>query len=123
MSRGPQPTPITLTDRQTSVLGQITRRQTAAQNIVRRATLILTLGQGVNNQQGATRLCLNRETMRTWRERWLEAAPGLGRAELVTDFSDQELSRFIETVLADAPRPGAPATLTPEEIVHIVAVA
>jgi len=123
MSRGPQPTPIELTDRQTSVLERITRRQTAAQNIVRRATLILTLGQGVNNQQGATRLHLNRETIRTWRERWLVAAPGLGQAEVVADLSDQELSRFIETVLTDAPRLGAPATFTPEAIVRIVAVA
>jgi transposase len=61
--------------------------------------------------------------MRTWRERWLEAAPGLGRAEANPQISDQELTGFIEEVLADAPRPGAPATFSPEQIVLIVAVA
>jgi transposase len=123
MLRGPQPTPIELTERQISILEQITRRQTAAQNLVRRATIILTLADGVNNQQGAECLNLNRETIRTWRNRWLEAAPGLVRAEAAPVISDKELSGFIQTVLADAARPGAPATFTPEEIVQIVAVA
>jgi hypothetical protein len=85
--------------------------------------MILTLGEGVNNQQAANRLHLNRETIRTWRARWQEAASGLLRAEAVPVISDKELTGFIKTVLADEPRPGAPATFTPEQIVHIVAVA
>jgi transposase len=123
MSRGPQPTPIELTDKQTSMLEQITRRQTASQQLVRRANIILTLNEGGNNTQGASQLNLDRHTIRTWRGRWLEAAPGLLRAELSPVISDKELTGYLDEVLADAPRSGAPATFSPEQIVQIVAVA
>ena len=123
LSPGPQPSPLELSGRQKSILEQIVRCQTNPQNLVRRANIILTLGQGVNNQQAANRLNLNRETIRTWRARWQEAAAGLLRAEAVPVISDKELTGFIKTVLADEPRPGAPATFTPEQIVQIVAVA
>lgn len=51
MSYGPQPLPIKLTERQKTTLEQITRRQTASQNLVRRANIILTIAAGMNNQQ------------------------------------------------------------------------
>lgn len=123
MSRGPQPTHIELTDKQTSILEQITRRQTAPQRLVRRANIVLTLDQRVNNQQGADQLNLSRQTIRTWRNRWLEATAGLSRAEEYQTISDKELTGFIEEVLADAPRSGTPATFSPEQIVQTVAVA
>ena len=123
MSRGPQPTPIELTDTQISLLEQITRRQTASQQLVRRANIILILNEGINNEQGADQLNLDRHTIRTWRGRWLEAGPGLLRAEVSPIISDKELTGYIEEVLADAPRSGAPATFSPEQIVQIVAVA
>lgn len=122
MSSGPQPLPIKLTERQRTTLEQITRRQTASQNLVRRANIILTVAAGMNNQQTAQRLALHRETIITWRERWLRAIPTL----LVTEQEEvgaQEWLGLIETVLSDAPRPGAPATFSPEQIVQIVAVA
>lgn len=123
MSYGPQPKSIKLTDKQSSILEQITRRQTAPQQLVRRANIILTLNEGVNNEQGADQLNLDRKTVRTWRGRWLEASPGLLRAEASSVISDKELTGFIEEVLSDAPRSGAPATFSPEQIVQIVAVA
>ena len=122
MSSGPQPLPIKLTERQRTTLEQITRRQTASQNLVRRANIILTVAEGMNNQQTAQRLALHRETVITWRERWLRATPTL----LVTEQEEvgpQEWLGLIETVLSDAPRPGTPATFSPEQIVQIVAVA
>jgi transposase len=123
LSPGPQPLPLELSSRQKSILEQLVRGQTNPQNLVRRAKIILTLGQGVNNQQAANRLNLNRETIRTWRGRWLEIALGLARAEAAPSISDKELTGFIKTVLADEARPGAPATFTPEQMVQIVAVA
>jgi len=120
---GPQPAPLELSSRQKAILEQIVRGQTNPQNLVRRAKIILTLGKGANNQQAANRLNLNRETIRTWRARWQEAAAGLSRAEAVPIISDKELTGFINTVLTDEPRPGAPATFTPEQLVQIVAVA
>jgi transposase len=123
MSRSSQPASVDLTGKQTSLLEQITRRQTASQQLVRRATIILTLNKGGNNEQVADQLNLDRQTIRTWRSRWLAATPGLLRAEASPVISDKELSGFIEKVLNDAPRSGTPATFSPEQIVQIVAVA
>ena len=77
MPRGPQPEPIQITPNLTELLESIVRRQTASQSLVRRATIILNLSQAKNNQQVATRLNLPRETIRTWRQRWLNAFPTL----------------------------------------------
>lgn len=122
MPPGPKPLPIKLTERQKTTLEQISRRQTAPQNLVRRTNIILTIVEGLNNQQTAQELRLDRETVSTWRERWLEAAPTLLVAE-TEKMGEQEWLGLIETVLSDVPRSGTPATFTPEQIVQIVAVA
>jgi len=122
MSPGTQPTPIKLTERQKRTLEQITRRQTASQNLVRRANIILVVAEGMTNHQAAEHLALDRETIRTWRERWLNAIPTLLVAQ-AEEVGAQQWLGLIETVLSDAPRPGTPATFSPEQIVQIVAVA
>lgn len=122
MSPGLQATPIKLSERQKTRLEQIRRRQTNPQNLVRRANIILTVAEGMNNQLAAQHLHLDRETVRTWRERWLEASPILLSAEAEA-IGEPELLGLIEMVLSDAPRPGSPATFRPEQIVQIVAVA
>jgi len=122
MSRGPKPPTVTLTDRMKETLERILRRQTSQQRQVRRAKIILTVAEGYNNQQAAEHLGYNRETVRTWRDRWLEAEAVLLCAE-EEGISDRELMTLVETVLADAYRPGTPDTFTPEQIVQIVALA
>ena len=122
MSFSPQPKPIELSEREKRVLEQIVRGQRNPQNLVRRAKIILTVAEGMNNQQAAHQLKLDRETVRVWRERWLEASPILLAAE-TEEVGAQEWLGLIEMVLSDASRPGAPATFTPEQIVQIVAVA
>ena len=122
MSLSPQPKPIELSEREKRVLEQIVRGQKKPQNLVRRAKIILTVAEGMNNQQAAHQLKLDRETVRVWRERWLEASPILLAAE-TEEVGAQEWLGLIEMVLSDASRPGAPATFTPEQIVQIVAVA
>ena len=98
------------------------RRQTADQRLVRRAALLLALAANpcvgvVARQQGLTRL-----TVRLWRDRWREATPALLQAE-TDEATEQQLLGLIEQVLQDDPRPGTPATFTPEQIVQRVAVA
>ena len=76
----------------------------------------------MNNQQAGQHLGVHRETVGIWRERWSKASPTLLVAE-AEKVGAQEWLGLIETVLSDAPRSGVPATFTPEQIVHIVAVA
>ena len=122
MARGPQPVNIMVTQKQKEILESIIRRQTNPQNLVRRARIILIIASGMNNQQAAEDQNLDRKTVRIWRERWLEASPSLLTAE-TEGVGDKELRALIEAGLSDAPRPGTPATFTPEQIVGLVALA
>jgi transposase len=111
-----------LTARQQSVLEQITRRQTNPQHLVRRAQIILTAATTLNNDQVAQTLDLDRGTVRIWRGRWLAATDQLDASE-AADLTDQALSACVQSVLADAPRPGAPDTFSAEQLVQIVDLA
>jgi transposase len=82
---------------------------------------VLAAAEGLNNEQIAMRLGINRETARLWRRVWLDAAQLLAAAE--EEASEKVLRECIEGVLADAPRSGTPATFTPEQICRIVALA
>jgi transposase len=120
--RGPKPLPIVLTERQQAVLEQITRRQTSPQHMVRRAQIILIAATTVTNEQVAGTLGLDRGTVRIWRGRWLDATEQIQASEAV-DTTNQALTACVQTVLADAPRPGAPDTFTAEQLVQIVDLA
>jgi putative transposase len=118
---GPRPRPIVLTYPQRQTLEHLTRRRSSTQGLVRRARIVLAAAEGHNNEQIARRLGINRETARLWRRVWSDAQELLGAAEEET--SEKALRECVEGVLADAPRSGAPATFTPEQVVQIVALA
>ena len=120
--RGPKPAPITLTDRQRTVLERLTRGQTTPQALVRRAHIILDAATGLSNDHIARHRGLDRGTVRTWRTRWLTDAARLEAAE-GAGAPDPILQDLAAEVLADAPRPGAPDTFTTQQIVQIVALA
>ena len=119
---GPPPVAITLSARQHCLLQQIHKRQTAPQRLVRRVLILLTLAANPCLQSAATELGLNRISVRLWRDRWLAAADALSQAE-TENLPDQQFLCLIEAILDDAPRPGGPATFSPEQIVQIVALA
>src|SRR5688500_7979634 len=119
---GPQPPPLRVTVRQRALLEQLVRRQSCAQQLLRRVRIVLLAADGANNEQIGRELGLYRGTVRTWRERWRAAASRLDAAETDTA-SDRDLTAVIATILADEPRPGAPATFTAEQVVQIIALA
>jgi putative transposase len=118
----PQATPLTVTPTQLALLQRLARRQTADQRLVRRASILLALVADPGVEATARRLRLTRRTVRHWRDRWLQAAAPLRQAEQ-EQAPEPALLSLIEQVLADAPRPGAPATFSPEQLVQLVAVA
>jgi homeodomain-containing protein len=119
---GPPPATIELSTRQRALLEQLRQRQTAPQRLVRRVHILLALAANPCLQITARDLGLNRISVRLWRDRWLDAAEALAQAEK-DDLSDQQLLGLIAGILDDAPRPGGPATFSPEQIVQVVAVA
>ena len=119
---GPPPATIELSTRQRALLVQLRQRQTAPQRLIRRVQILLALAANPCLQATARDLGLNRISVRLWRDRWRAAAEDLAQAEN-DNLSDQQLLGLIIEILGDAPRPGGPATFTPEQIVQIVAVA
>jgi putative transposase len=121
MSR-PQAVALLLSPVPQALLQRLVRRQTADQRLVRRASIILALAANPCVEAVARQLGLTRLTVRHWRDRWLQAAPQLQQAEQ-EQAAEAALLGLLEQVLADAPRLGAPATFSPEQIVQLVAVA
>ncbi len=102
---------VELTRDERQGLESLIRRHTTPQQIVLRARIILSAADGLNNTHIARKFGVDVNTASLWRNRWL----GLAAASL-DDLSIQER-------LADAPRPGAPARITPQQVCQIVAVA
>ena len=120
--RGPKPPTVAPSARLRGVLERLARRQTCPQRLVRRLHVVLAAADGLNNEQIARRLGLDRSTARGWRARWLVAAP---RLEAATAAGDDErlLADLVADALDDAPRAGRPATFTAEQVGRVVALA
>ncbi len=120
--RGPQPPAVCLSDRLRAVLEHLARRQTSPQRLVRRVRMVLGAAAGLNNDQIARHVGSSRGRVRTWRTRWLTAAPRL-EAAAADGTDDRVLAQLVTDVLDDAPRSGAPVTFSAEQVVQIVAIA
>ncbi len=119
---GPRPPEVKLSERHRAILGRLARRATSPQRQVRRATIILAAADGLTTDQIARRFGLARETVQSWRGRWLAAAPRLAAAEAAGG-DDGALTKQVVAVLDDQPRAGAPPTFSAEQICQIVALA
>jgi putative transposase len=119
--RGPRPVLIQLTDRQRALLAEMAAGRRRPHDEVQRAAIILQSADGARTQHLAEAFGVSDPTIRLWRARWVQATPQLAAAEVEADA--ETLGRLIQQVLRDAPRRGRPATFTPEQLCHIVAVA
>ncbi len=104
---GPKPLSISLTDIERQGLEKLVNRHSTSQQKALRGRIILLAAAGKNNQEIARELEVTRDTIRLWRERWLELQP----------ISLDDLS--IEGRLEDLPRPGTPPRLTANQICQI----
>lgn len=99
--------PILTTPAQEQLLTRLTRAHSTPRKLAERAQLILLAAAGTGVRESARQLGVWPKTVRHWRDRWRTAAETAPAAER----------------LSDAPRPGAPASFTPEQICAIVALA
>jgi len=97
---------ITLSAEERSELQRLIRSHSTPQQLALRARMIVLGDDGVGVGETAQQLGVWRKGVSFWRARWL-AGGGESAAER----------------LADAPRSGAPATITPEQICAVVALA
>src|SRR5215213_6623376 len=111
---------IIVSERQQVLLNEFSKSRTVAKGIVQRATIILLGFAGLRNEEIAVQVGLNRQQVGLWRQRWRDAWNALCVWECA---EPHRLREAILDVLADAPRPGAPATFTAEQVSQIVALA
>jgi len=118
MSSGPAPAPTLVNPAQRAVLAALLRRSSCPQALALRVQIILGAAAGQRTEPLARQLGCAPNTARKWRARWAAAATPLAAA-------DERLAveRAIAAALADAPRPGAPATFTAEQIIRIIDLA
>jgi transposase len=107
----PRPPKVVLSERERGELERLVRAFTTGQQLALRARIVLAAGDGLNNLQIARELGVDDETPGHWRGRWLQ----------FRDVSLDDLS--VAGRLADAPREGAPAKFTPEQVCQIIAMA
>ncbi len=109
--RGPKPPEVELSVEERRQLEALVRAHRTPQQVALRGRIVLAAGDGLNNTQIARQLGVDADTVRLWRMRWL----GLQAASL------EDLS--IAERLTDAPKPGAPARITAEQVCQVVALA
>lgn len=98
--------PIVVSPAQQAVLAALLRRYSCPQALALRVRIILAAAAGRRNEPLARRLGCTPPAARKWRARWVGAAAHLA----IADSDAPALERAIAAALADAPRPGTPAS-------------
>ena len=107
----PKPLPVKLTDAERQGLERLVNRHIVGQQIALRGRIVLAADAGKNNTQIAKEQGVDLDTVRLWRQRWVDLQP----------IPLDELS--IEERLQDLPRPGAPPRITADQVCQITAMA
>lgn len=111
MSRGPNPKEVLLSDAETTALSKLVKRHTTPQQIALRARIIQSAGIGMNNHEISRELGVRVNTVRLWRDRWVEQQ----------SIPLEEMG--VAERLQDAPRSGSPGKFSAEQIAQIIAIA
>ena len=104
-------TAVVLSEKEQEGLLQITKRHRSEQQVAVRARMVLLAAQGLSNARIAREVGVNVDTVRLWRDRWVE----LQEVDLKT------LS--LAERLQDAPRPGVKPKFTMEHRCQMAALA
>jgi putative transposase len=108
---GPKPVAIVVTEAQRSALQTLVNKSSEEHALVTRAWIILMADQGHSTRAIARYLHLSEDCVCHWKQRWRDVAKtGLGETQ-------------VRAWLADAPRSGAPPTITAEQWCQIMALA
>jgi transposase len=98
----PKPVPLELSDEERQVLTGWTRHRRTAQALALRSRIVWECAQGRSNCEVAASLAVSRETVRKWRARFV---------------------RDRVAGLTDEPRPGAPRTITDDQVERVITAA
>ena len=108
---GPPPPTIVLAEQERDQLERLVRARSTGQQLAARARAILLAADGLSTAEVARRLHLDEDTVRLWRARWSAGA------------TNPPTNQSVAERLADAPKSGRPARITPEQLCQIIALA
>ena len=108
---GPKPPTIVLTEAERNALERLVRARTTGQHLAMRARIVLLAAEGRSTEEIARHLHVDADTARQWRARWRG------------DAGSPPPERSLAERLADSPKSGRPARITPEQICQIIALA
>jgi len=104
---GPKAVAVILTPEEKAGLQRLIRRHNVAQQVAKRAQIILAASEGKSNRQIVREMKVSIDMVRQWRQRWVDLQP-IALADLE-----------IEERLQDLLRPGAPASITLDQVCQI----
>ena len=104
---GPKAVAVILTPEEKASLQRLIRRHNVAQQVAKRAQIVLAASEGKSNRQIVREMKVSIDMVRQWRQRWVDLQP-IALADLE-----------IEERLQDLLRPGAPARITPDQVCQI----
>lgn len=113
---------IHLTELQTEILEELTASRTARADHRVRATIVLKSAQGLSTTKISEIVFLSADQVSMWRNRWADHEEVLLRIEKEAE-KRMDYCRYIESLLSDLPRSGAPVTFSAEQLCQIYAVA
>ena len=108
---GPKATEVSLSAEEQAALEQLVRRHSTPQQVALRGRIVLAAAQGQSNNAIHKEEGVAVNTVRLWRNRWVAL-----QSITLADLSAEER-------LTDAPRPGAPCRITPDQRCRIEALA
>jgi transposase len=111
---------VWISERQQSLLEELSRSRSESQMISQRAKIILLAFKGRLYVEIAAEVGLERKQVGVWRRRWQEAWEALTLLECT---EPRNLREAIRETLRDAHRSGSPGIFTAEQIAQILAVA
>lgn len=118
--RSAQPV-VHVTTRQRDLLRKLVRGTKTPQRLAQRAQIVLLAAEAHSSEEIVEHLSVTRPMVRKWRRRWSETQGQLSAVE--DEEPDSAVQSRIGEILADAPRSGRPAEISPEQILEIIAIA
>lgn len=123
---GPAALAIAMTERQKKLLKQLSKEHNTPQQIALRARVLLLASEGISNSQIKRVLKIARNTVITWRKRWLAESASLLDFEKGfknEGINDKRLKEHLKSFLQDNKRSGAPKKFTLSQRKQLIALA
>ena len=115
-----QATPICLSELQKKHLTKLAKGTHSKLHHKQRARYILLADEGLSNTAIADECDCTRNTVKKWRNRWHKAQPEL---DIVEQQQPHKCKSFLQSVLEDEYRSGAPQKFQPEQVAGIIKLA